>query len=125
MLSSRRRFFAIGPAAGAFPIEYSTDALTCPLWLPSDSMKPTLSFPRDPHSRQLMNRNWTHIEGYLNRLARDVYPEPVTSNHKEFTHKSFHRFVLPQKDNIAVALDVGCGQGPALELFKQHGIAAI
>jgi SAM-dependent methyltransferase len=72
-----------------------------------------------------MNRNWTHIEGYLNRLARDVYPEPVTSNHKELTHKSFHRFVLPQKDNIAVALDVGCGQGPALELFKQHGIAAV
>jgi hypothetical protein len=48
-----------------------------------------------------MPRNWQHIEDYLDRLAQDVYPEPITKNHRAITIKSFRRFVLPHRAGAA------------------------
>lgn len=72
-----------------------------------------------------MTRNWRHLEAYLDRLAGEVLSEPATPAHTAFTRKSFGRFVLPHQDRVKLALDVGCGPGTALELFRQHGIPAI
>lgn len=72
-----------------------------------------------------MARNWKYIDEYLDRLGGDVYAEPTTKNHKDITHKAFHRFVLPHKEYLRSVLDVGCGQATALVLFRQHGIPAI
>ncbi|MCI0457148.1 MAG: class I SAM-dependent methyltransferase [Gemmataceae bacterium] len=72
-----------------------------------------------------MERNWIHINEYLDRLARDVYPEPVTTNHRNITRRSFVRYVIPHKEQVRLALDVGCGQGVALALFKEHAIPAV
>src|SRR3990172_7187519 len=72
-----------------------------------------------------MSRDWKYIEEYLDRLARDVEEEPITKNHRDITRKAFHRFVLPHKEQLGLALDVGCGQAVALMLFREHGIPAI
>ena len=72
-----------------------------------------------------MTRNWKYIEEYLDRLAGDVYAEPISKNHKAITRKAFNRYVVSHKQHIRRALDIGCGQGVALELFRQHDIPVI
>jgi ubiquinone/menaquinone biosynthesis C-methylase UbiE len=71
-----------------------------------------------------MPRNWEHLEQYLDLLADQVYAEAITKSHRLITARSFERFVLPIKDTVTHALDIGCGQGVALELFAKHGIRA-
>ena len=72
-----------------------------------------------------MVRDWKYIEEYLDRLAGEVYAEPITKNHRAITRKAFSRYVAPNKSQFRLALDIGCGQGVALELFRDQGIPVI
>lgn len=65
-----------------------------------------------------------YIDQYLELLARDVYPERPTVNHVRITQEAFEHFVLPRREMFRRVLDIGCGQGVALELFVRAGIPA-
>ena len=60
----------------------------------------------------------------LNRAAADIYPEPPSSIHSQITGQMAPLFVatLPRHAEI---LDIGCGQGGALELFAVLGCHAV
>jgi SAM-dependent methyltransferase len=72
-----------------------------------------------------VQRDWRHLNAYLDRLAKEVLPEPPTAPHSRITLQSFQRYVLPQKARFHLAVDIGCGPGQALVLFRDHGIRAI
>ena len=68
------------------------------------------------------NGHVVHLAAFIERLARDVKPEPRTASHTGITRVMFSQlcgptgvFDLPSRARV---LDVGCGQGPALELFQ-------
>jgi len=56
-------------------------------------------------------RNYERLDQYLDLLQRDVYPEAESSSHDEITQKVFEVFIVPNREIIRNALDVGCGQG--------------
>jgi len=70
-------------------------------------------------------RNYARIESYFDLLESEVYPEPGSKLHDNITEQVFETFIAPNAAHIKSALDVGCGQGPALGRFKSLGIEAI
>jgi 2-polyprenyl-3-methyl-5-hydroxy-6-metoxy-1,4-benzoquinol methylase len=62
----------------------------------------------------------SRLETFMQRIAADTYPEPRTSGHDTITEKRAAEFAANLKPGATV-LDVGCGQGPALEWFSKHG----
>jgi SAM-dependent methyltransferase len=69
------------------------------------------------------------LERFLDRVAGETYPEPPTYVHTYLTRQMLDRALpkMPAPAGIdkAKVLDVGCGQGVALELFAQRGFDAI
>ncbi len=63
-----------------------------------------------------MNR----LAEFMANVARDVYPEPISEGHTAIT-KEMASVVAKRLMPGARVLDVGCGQGPALEWFTQAG----
>ncbi len=75
---------------------------------------------------QAISAEFKKIERFLERIRGDVYPEPQSQLHSQLTDKMFDYFML--KYGLAPAsrvLDIGCGQGAALALFKNKGLAAM
>lgn len=68
-----------------------------------------------------MLKNLARLEQFLDRLAADVYPEMPSELHSEITLRALQKLeeYLPIHEGIKV-LDVGCGQGPALEYFSRR-----
>jgi SAM-dependent methyltransferase len=66
-------------------------------------------------------RDFSGLNLFLDRLARDVYPEFPSSIHSEITDFALQRLdsLFPLQPGMVV-LDVGCGQGPALEYFHSR-----
>lgn len=66
------------------------------------------------------------LENFLDRIKGETYPEPPSGAHTQITYQMFDHFnkhfPLPPKAKI---LDIGCGQGVALELFKRKGYSPI
>lgn len=66
------------------------------------------------------------LERFLKKIKGDTYPETATELHTSITKKMFDYFSgkisLPQGSKV---LDVGCGQGVALELFSKKGFDPI
>jgi ubiquinone/menaquinone biosynthesis C-methylase UbiE len=66
------------------------------------------------------------IEKFLAKVQNDIYPEPPSQLHREITEKMvnyvMHEGYLRPGDTI---LDIGCGQGVALELFSKNGFSAV
>ncbi len=63
-----------------------------------------------------MNR----LTAFMQKVAADVYPEPRSEGHDAITSK-MAREVAKRLPKGALVLDVGCGQGPALEWFTNAG----
>lgn len=60
---------------------------------------------------------------FIDDRAKEVYPEPRTEGHDGITEamaKEVCKFIAPG----AYVLDVGCGQGPAMEWFAKNGFIA-
>lgn len=60
---------------------------------------------------------------FMRKIASQTYPEPITEMHSEITRKVLAE-LIPKLPKGAEVLDVGCGQGPALNIFKEHNIQA-
>jgi SAM-dependent methyltransferase len=76
-----------------------------------------------------MQLSQTHIhrfENFLDRIKGHTYPESPTELHTSMTRKMFDyltdKYPLGLNSKI---LDVGCGQGVALQLFTQKGFDPI
>ncbi len=63
-----------------------------------------------------MNR----LTEFMQKVAADVYPEPRSEGHDAITVKMAPE-VAKRLPKGALVLDVGCGQGPALEWFTNAG----
>lgn len=72
--------------------------------------------------------NTERLAAFMDRIASETYPEPLTEGHTDLTRQAMDLVLkeIPEHhvyDGLQ-ALDVGCGQGPALRLFKEKGIKA-
>ena len=71
-------------------------------------------------------RDFRRLDTFLNGLAADIYPEAPSEPHLTITKTIIDGF---HRDGILSAgmrvLDVGCGQGLALEHFRAIGLTAI
>jgi SAM-dependent methyltransferase len=63
-----------------------------------------------------------NLDQFMRRIALDTYPEPRSGGHDEITSQMLPRVAAMASGR---ALDVGCGQGPALEIFKRLGVEAV
>lgn len=62
------------------------------------------------------------LVSFIDSIERDSYPEAPTSLHSDITRDVLEK-ILPDyaTDKSARILDVGCGQGPALDVFREKG----
>jgi len=73
-----------------------------------------------------MKRDYSAFDNFLTTLSGDVYPEIPAEPHLSITRQAIES--LYQDGLIKsgmVVLDVGCGQGLALEQFQKLGIEAV
>jgi len=71
---------------------------------------------------KLSKTNITKLENFLAKIKMDVYPEPPTQLHNELTQRMVN--YVRQNGYLSAGnkiLDIGCGQGVALELFSTYG----
>ncbi len=71
-------------------------------------------------------RDFARFNRFLDKIAGEVYPEPPSTEHTEITRIAvkdlLQRGVIKAGDKV---LDVGCGQGVALEIFGGLGLSAV
>jgi len=72
-----------------------------------------------------MNRDYAGFDAFLTGLVGDVYPEVPSEPHLSITRATIEAL---HRDGLIAAgahvLDIGCGQGLALELFRDLGLEA-
>ena len=63
------------------------------------------------------------LDAFLKQLRADIYPEPPTGVHTSISRRMFAELCKhhPPPPGAKV-LDVGCGQGVALEIFREAGL---
>jgi SAM-dependent methyltransferase len=66
---------------------------------------------------------YRRLDAFLERLRADIYPEPPSGVHSAISQQMFAELSkhFPQAAGAKV-LDVGCGQGVALEIFRDAGL---
>ncbi|MBI2418570.1 MAG: class I SAM-dependent methyltransferase [Ignavibacteriales bacterium] len=74
----------------------------------------------------LNNRSINQLSAFLKKIEGETYPELPSQMHTYITESVLDELLkvisLPGDAKI---LDVGCGQGPALEYFTKHNYSAI
>ena len=74
---------------------------------------------------EISARNMARLVSFIYQIEKDTYPEPPSNVHIDITNKVMDiilaKCLFPQNAKI---LDVGCGQGPALDILKQRGFCA-
>lgn len=75
---------------------------------------------------QISSQNLIRFFQFLGRVEEAAYPEEPAHIHTEVTQVALEHLTnfMPIGPGIRV-LDVGCGQGPALQYFREHGADAI
>jgi len=68
--------------------------------------------------------NYSRISNFIAHCASTVYAEPRSQGHDAITAQMFPAFSAKLMPHSTV-LDVGCGKGPALDLFRDAGHRAI
>lgn len=72
------------------------------------------------------NDRHRRLDAFLEKLRRDIYPEAEDQGHSTITREMFKRLVeLHPLAPGAAVLDVGCGQGVGLEVFRDAGLAPV
>ena len=75
---------------------------------------------------KLNKTNISKLEIFLANIQSDLYPEPPTQLHNELTQRMvsyvMQNSYIRAGDKI---LDIGCGQGVALELFSRLGFSPV
>ncbi len=70
-------------------------------------------------------KNFERLDAFLKQVNSDIYPEPSSDIHNAITGQVLNLLIENgQLKSGARVLDIGCGQGVALEIFKQHGMPA-
>ena len=66
------------------------------------------------------------FQDFLEKVKKSVYPEPPTATHTEITQKAIEYLCgkYPLAPNSKI-LDVGCGQGVALDIFSKNGYVPV
>lgn len=66
------------------------------------------------------------LERFLEKIKGDTYPEPPSLIHSTITHRMVNeclqQYPIPAQSKV---LDIGCGQGVALDLFQRAGLRPI
>lgn len=68
--------------------------------------------------------NNSRLSDFIAARARETYPEPRTAGHDDLTARMAALVAVHLSPGASV-LDVGIGQGPALEWFTEHGFSPI
>lgn len=67
-----------------------------------------------------MIRNYEKINGYLDELARSIYPQPQDEKHTLWATESILEFMRHARDARSV-IDLGCGEGFLQPHFENYG----
>jgi SAM-dependent methyltransferase len=82
-------------------------------------------FKANPHINNWSNRNlkrsYGHFDTYLDRLQKDIYPQPPDDLQQAYGDEVINNWVQKISD-IKTVLDVGCGQGQFAQTFKDIGV---
>jgi glycosyltransferase involved in cell wall biosynthesis len=81
----------------------------------------TIALPEECEQVLEIPQDLNLLGRFIKRMARDIYPETPSLLHYEITCKALENLekLFPLRPGMHV-LDVGCGQGPALEYFSSH-----
>jgi len=78
--------------------------------------------------RVVMNqlKQYLRLDGFIKeRIQNDIYPEPPSNLHTKITQSMVERLAAHTNLDGKRILDCGCGQGIALELFKNRGATPV
>ena len=67
-------------------------------------------------------RDYTNIDKYLDRLERDIYPQPSDPAHARWADESIRKFYDHIK-GVQSVLDLGCGDAFCQSIFEELGIS--
>jgi ubiquinone/menaquinone biosynthesis C-methylase UbiE len=75
---------------------------------------------------EITSNQLTRLVSFVDKIESETYPEAPTSIHSEITDSAINMLISQHYINkSSKILDVGCGQGPALELFREKGYASV
>jgi SAM-dependent methyltransferase len=76
-----------------------------------------------PNPEPALADRYARLDAFLQKLRGDIYPEPPSPVHTQISQQMFEvlrsHYPVPPGGKV---LDVGCGQGVALELFRAAGL---
>lgn len=73
----------------------------------------------------ISEKNAKRFFDFIKKVESETYPETPIPYHNDITEKSIPDFLSKFKDKNIRILDIGCGQGPALKIFKENRIDAV
>lgn len=92
--------------------------IPCPTDPPS-----SMVIPGVPLLKSDKTAKYGRLQRFMEALKKDIYPEPLAEPHNSITRKMVGKLLT--RDDVKPGdkvLDVGCGQGLALGLFKEAGL---
>ncbi len=64
----------------------------------------------------------SRLVSFIDKIEGETYPEAPSIGHAEITSKALNHLLAEYRiQQTARILDVGCGQGPALDIFRSKG----